>query len=133
MLDAFATTLEAKNPATDCFRSYRVEAGTDLFGTWMVEVTFGRIGSRGRTLQYTTTEEDAAKNLVRTILMQRASARRRIGVAYQCLEWNDPAKWIATPGFPSPPDTDGSGIAAHRRTSLTLPGPAWYSNQKEIK
>ena len=64
MLDACLATLEAKNPAKDCFRSYRLEAGTDLFGVWVVKVTCGRIGSRGRTLRYTATEEAAAKALV---------------------------------------------------------------------
>jgi hypothetical protein len=30
--------LEARDPALGRFRSYRLEAGTDLFGTWLVEV-----------------------------------------------------------------------------------------------
>lgn len=31
----FRITLEARNPARRCFRQYRVEAGTDLFGVWL--------------------------------------------------------------------------------------------------
>ena len=46
MLD-FRITLDARNPAVHCFRQYRVEAGTDLFGIWVVEITYGRIGTAG--------------------------------------------------------------------------------------
>jgi hypothetical protein len=41
MLDAFAAYLEARHPERDCRRAYSIEAGTDLFGDWLVEVTFG--------------------------------------------------------------------------------------------
>ena len=41
----FRITLEARNPARRCFRRYRVEAGTDLFGVWVVEISYGRIGT----------------------------------------------------------------------------------------
>ena len=44
MLD-FRITLEARNPARHCLRQYRVEAGTDLFGSW-VEISYGRIGTK---------------------------------------------------------------------------------------
>ena len=44
----FHITLEARNPARRCFRQYRVEAGTDLFGVWVVEISYGRIGTTGR-------------------------------------------------------------------------------------
>ena len=48
MLD-FRIILEARNPARRCSRRYRVEAGTDLFGSWVVEITYGRIGTAGRS------------------------------------------------------------------------------------
>jgi len=38
MLD-FRIILGARNPARHWFRQYRVEAGTDLFGVWVVEIT----------------------------------------------------------------------------------------------
>ena len=44
----FHITLEARNPARRCLRQYRVEAGTDLFGVWVVEISYGRIGAAGR-------------------------------------------------------------------------------------
>jgi predicted DNA-binding WGR domain protein len=41
--------LEARSPAHRCFRAYEVAAGVDLFGAWLVEMTYGRIGTSGRT------------------------------------------------------------------------------------
>jgi hypothetical protein len=34
------------------FRAYRLEAGTDLFGDWMIDITYGRIGTKGRRIRY---------------------------------------------------------------------------------
>ena len=48
----FRIILEARNPARGCLRHYRLEAGTDLFGTWVVVISYGRIGTvaaRGAT------------------------------------------------------------------------------------
>jgi hypothetical protein len=78
MLD-FRIVLEAKNPDRRCFRQYRVEAGTDLFGTWVVEISYGRIGTAGRAVLC----RSAARRLTEGILKRRASALRRIGVAYK--------------------------------------------------
>jgi hypothetical protein len=33
-------------------RSYRLEAGTDLFGARLADVVYGRIGARGRRIRY---------------------------------------------------------------------------------
>ena len=93
MLDAFRATLEATNPARDCFRAYHVEAGTDLLGDWVVEVTFGRIGSRGRVAG-----EPEARRLVRATVRKRAAAEPRIGVAYRLKELCDPAAWLGPGG-----------------------------------
>jgi hypothetical protein len=45
MMDAFTAVLEARDPEQNHFRSYGIEAGTDLFGVWLVGVMYGRIGS----------------------------------------------------------------------------------------
>ena len=55
----------------------------DLFGVWLVEVKFGRIGARGRTLHFTVDDEQAARRMVRERLQRRARALGRIGVAYR--------------------------------------------------
>jgi hypothetical protein len=53
----FRITLEARNPARRCSRQYRVEAGTDLFGVWVVEINYGRIGTAGRCRSYVLRDE----------------------------------------------------------------------------
>lgn len=52
MLDAFNATLEACDPARGRFRTSRIDAGIDLLSDWLVDVTFGRIGARGRTIRH---------------------------------------------------------------------------------
>lgn len=93
MLD-FRITMEARNPARGCLRHYRLEAGTDLFGVWLVEVSYGRIGSAGRTRRHVVRDEESARRLVQSILKRRATAPRRIGVGYRTLELIDPAGWV---------------------------------------
>ena len=75
MLD-FRITLDARNPAVHCFRQYRVEAGTDLFGIWVVEITYGRIGTAGRSRSYVLRDEEEAWHLAQSILKCRATAPR---------------------------------------------------------
>lgn len=94
MMNAFSALLEARDPALGRFRSYRLEAGTDLFGAWLVEITFGRIGSSGRRLRYVAGDEAAARKLVHHSLRRRASAKRRIGVPYRFRELIDPWQWV---------------------------------------
>ncbi len=92
MLD-FRITLEARNPARGCWRHYRVEAGTDLFGVWVVAISYGRIGTAGRSRSFVVRDEAEARRLAQNILKRRATAPRRIGVAYRILELIDPAGW----------------------------------------
>lgn len=94
MINAFSALLEARNPALGRFRSYRLEAGRDLFGTWLVEVTYGRIGTPGRRLRYVARDEAEARKLVRHTLRRRATAKKRIGVSYRFRELVDPWEWI---------------------------------------
>ena len=67
-------TLEARNPARGCLRHYRVEAGNDLFGNWLVEISYGRIGTVGRSRSYVVRDEAEARRLVRRILKRRTTA-----------------------------------------------------------
>jgi hypothetical protein len=97
MMHLFTATLEARNPERHCFRAYRIDAGTDLFGAWIVDATYGRIGSRGRTIRHVAADEADARRIVRQCLQRRATAPRRIGVAYQLTDLADPDRWIAVP------------------------------------
>jgi WGR domain-containing protein len=95
MVSVFSALLEACDPERNRWRSYRVQAGQDLFGTWLVAVTFGRIGSpRSRTRTYVVHDEAGAQRLARACLRRRASAPRRIGVEYVTRELVDPNSWI---------------------------------------
>lgn len=74
--------LRAINPMRNVAREYVLDAQPDLFGHWIVELHWGRIGTRGqcRTLSFEHT--DAASLFVRHTLARRRGAHRRIGAAY---------------------------------------------------
>ncbi len=97
MLD-FRIILEARNPPRRCSRQYRVEAGIDLFGSWVVEISYGRIGAAGRSRSFVVRDEGEARRLIQGILKRRATAPRRIGVAYRIRELIDPAGWAGLTG-----------------------------------
>jgi hypothetical protein len=94
MMDAFTAMLEARDPSLGRFRAYRLEAGTDLLGDWLVEITCGRIGTRGRCIRYAVRDETHARKLVRETLRRRATARKRIGVPYRFCQLIDPHQWF---------------------------------------
>ena len=77
----YAVRLEASDPERNLHRAYRVAAGRDLFGQWIVEITFGRIGARGRTQVIPVADETAARTYVEACLRKRMSAPKRIGVS----------------------------------------------------
>ena len=94
IFDVFHVHLEARHPERDCRRAYLIQAGTDLLGDWLVEVTFGRIGTHGSMVRYAVESESATRRMVQSILRQRAMAERRIGVHYRLKAGNDPSGWM---------------------------------------
>jgi hypothetical protein len=76
-MEKFRIRLESLDPARWRFRAYRMDAGPDLLGAWLVDVTYGRIGARGRTIRH--------------CLQRRATAPKRIGVGYGVYKLDDPA------------------------------------------
>lgn len=74
--------LEAVNPAAGCSRAYRITVTQDLFGVYVVETRYGRIGSYGHSLSRSFVERDAARGFVDVCLRRRQSAPRRIGTEY---------------------------------------------------
>ncbi len=102
--------LEARSAAHRCFRAYEFELGTDLFGAWMVEMSYGRIGALGRTKvrSFSTTEEAQAQ--VRSCLRKRATAPRRIGVAYRVRRMGGCTTWLP----PELADPHGAWFVAAR-------------------
>jgi predicted DNA-binding WGR domain protein len=101
---SWCVRLEAKCAARRCFRSYEIAVGQDLFGTWMVEMSYGRIGTAGRTKVRSFETVEAVQAQVRVCLRKRATAPRRIGVGYQLQHvdgstiWPDAAlnQWLGT-------------------------------------
>lgn len=93
MNDNFHITLEAKNPEKGNFRSYAIDAGQDLFGHWKIEVSYGRIGRRGRSVTYSAPDDKEAAAIIRHCLKRRATAPKRIGVSYKVRELCDPKEW----------------------------------------
>lgn len=75
--------LEARAPARRCFRAYEIVGGQDLFGVWVVEMRYGRIGATGRTKTRSFATLEAAASQVKACLRKRATAPGRIGVAYR--------------------------------------------------
>jgi predicted DNA-binding WGR domain protein len=92
-MEQFRAELQARDPARGIFRAYRIEAGTDLLGDWLVDVTYGRIGTPGRRIRHFAASEAEARKIVRHCLQRRRTAPKRIGVGYQLRELSDAAGW----------------------------------------
>ena len=92
-MDHFHIRLEAKNPDKSHMRAYSIDAAPDLFGHWMVDISYGRIGTAGRKISYSASHESEARRLVRQCLHRRSTAPKRIGVPYQIREYSDPHQW----------------------------------------
>ena len=100
MLAETAIELEACNPAANCLRRRRVEFGQDLLGMWVVTVEFGRIGSHGCRVQHVFPDEPAARVFVGHKLRRRATAPKRIGVAYRWVRSSIEAReWLDRVGI----------------------------------
>lgn len=54
----------------------------DLFGVFLVETRYGRIGTQGRTLAKSFDDESQARDFIAKCLKKRQSAPRRIGTEY---------------------------------------------------
>lgn len=78
-----AAYFEARDPARNIYRAYSIDYGQDLFGNWIVEITFGRIGSRGRTMITLVNDEEAALKQVQKFIHRRQYSIRKIGVPYE--------------------------------------------------
>jgi predicted DNA-binding WGR domain protein len=75
--------LEARDSTHNVHRAYSIAYGQDLFGNWVVETTYGRIGAKGRTIVTVVNNEEEALKHVQKALKRRQSAPKRIGVGYK--------------------------------------------------
>lgn len=85
MLDSIL--LEACAPEKNIFRSYRITFGQNLFGSWIVELSYGRIGTKGRSRTILTATESKTFDFVENCLKKRQSAPKRIGTHYKIKQW----------------------------------------------
>jgi len=111
--------LEARSAAHRCFRAYGIDVGTDLFGAWLVDMSYGRIGTLGQSKVRSFGTMEAAQAQVRACLRKRATAPLRIGVAY-CLRHAETSEGWREPGL----DDLLAGwfkIAISRRQTSELP------------
>jgi predicted DNA-binding WGR domain protein len=74
--------LRACDESRNLRRRYVVQISRDLFGTFLVETSWGRIGSNGRSKREVFDTQAAAEASARAHVRRRASAVRRIGVPY---------------------------------------------------
>lgn len=75
--------LEAVDGTRNIARRYTIATSEDLFGATLVEFAWGRIGTRGQSRVVSFSEHEEAEHFVGQLLRRRASARKRIGVAYR--------------------------------------------------
>lgn len=78
-------TWQAIDPAQNVAREYNLSIVTDLFGWTIVERHWGRIGTKGRRSATSFENRQDAERFVHSVRRKRASAVRRIGVAYKML------------------------------------------------
>ncbi|MGL5840145.1 MAG: WGR domain-containing protein [Sphingorhabdus sp.] len=74
--------LQALDPSRNIARGYRIEASIDLFGHWIVDLHWGRIGTRGQGRTVSFADGGKAEAFIRKVLQRRASAPKRIGINY---------------------------------------------------
>jgi hypothetical protein len=77
--------LQAVNPERNVYRAYEVHLTRGLFNLWMVQIGYGRLGSRGHTHSHSFETHHEALAFIAKSLKRRQSAPRRLGCAYVCV------------------------------------------------
>jgi predicted DNA-binding WGR domain protein len=80
--------LQAIDPARNIARDYRIDVSFDLFGHWIIDLHWGRIGCRGQARSVSFAERRVAQRFVLAVLKKRQSAKHRIGVAYRQVSYS---------------------------------------------
>ena len=73
----------AIDPEANIARRWSVVVARDLFGAWLVDTAWGRIGTRGRTRRVAHASQADAEREARALLRRRATAGQRIGSHYR--------------------------------------------------
>ena len=75
--------LVAVDRARNIARRYAIELVEDLFGHHVLDTAWGRVGGWTAAKRVSFVDRDAADRMVAYHLRRRASAERRIGIAYR--------------------------------------------------
>ena len=115
--------LQAVAPTRNVARDYHIRLSRDLFGFWLVDAAWGRIGGARNGNRHSFADPAQALTHIRALLARRAGAPRRIGVAYRLVEADEKARALyhmARPGtaaVPNPPRRLSSANAARAASS----------------
>jgi predicted DNA-binding WGR domain protein len=88
---AFICTLPARidmvaiSATANIRRHYRIINARDLFDHIVIDLHWGRIGTRGQSKSVSFAAQTDADKFVAQVLRRRASAKKRLGVGYQIL------------------------------------------------
>lgn len=74
---------QAVDPERNIARDYRLSVTCDLFGWFIVEQVWGRIGTEGQGKVQAFEDAADARRHIAQVKARRLSAERRIGVAYR--------------------------------------------------
>lgn len=74
--------LEAVDRGRNIARRYAIALSQDLFGSAIVQFSWGRIGTRGQSRTVSFAVRQDADRFVAQLLRRRAGAPKRIGIAY---------------------------------------------------
>lgn len=74
--------LRAIDSERNIARSYAIELSPDLFGSFIVETRWGRIGGRGQSRRVSFDQIEQARRHIAAALQRRATAKKRLGVEY---------------------------------------------------
>ena len=94
MQGVFVIRLEALSPVTRMARVYQLSVDRDLFGTWVVDIAFGRRGRRGRVMRVLADTEQAVRRLLQQRLRRRTAPPTATGLAYQVSTVSGELHWL---------------------------------------
>ncbi|MBY2930547.1 WGR domain-containing protein [Sphingomonadales bacterium 56] len=77
--------LRALDLAHNIARDYSIWMSVDLFGGYVVETCWGRIGAKGQRQRRSFPDAPSARHHVRAIIRKRRGSRKRIGVEYRLM------------------------------------------------
>ena len=85
--DDLFISLKAIDKRLNRQRWYTISRSPELFGLEIIELSWGRMGSAGRSRRLSAAPPKDASKTVRKTLARRSTAKERIGVDYSLAGW----------------------------------------------